>query len=178
MELRDIKELMKILKKEEMAEMKVKYGKIKLVLTNSEVSSKEIPQNETKKIEDFLNFLLPEDVEEIVSLYLQLEKNYLIYTSTNKIDTAKYEFVMISRDGKEKCCIQVKTGNITLNPEDYINLTENNDKVYLFTLGKYKRENINNVICLKKEEILDFIKNNKEILPSGIKYWMEEVEKN
>ena len=51
MELRDIKELMKILKKEEMAEMKVKYGKIKLVLTNSEVSSKEIPQNETKKIE-------------------------------------------------------------------------------------------------------------------------------
>ena len=44
---------------------------------------------EIKKIEDFLNFLLPEDVEEIVSLYLQLEKNYLIYTSTNKIDTAK-----------------------------------------------------------------------------------------
>ena len=127
---------------------------------------------ETKKIEDFLNFLLPEDVEEIVSLYLQLEKNYLIYTSTNKIDTAKYEFVMISRDGKEKCCIQVKTGNITLDPEDYINLTENNDK------GKYKRENINNIICLKKEEILDFIKNNKEILPSRIKYWMEEVEKN
>ena len=33
---------------------------------------------ETKKIEDFLNFLLPEDIEEIVSLYLQLEKNYLI----------------------------------------------------------------------------------------------------
>ena len=133
---------------------------------------------EIKKIEDFLNFLLPEDVEEIVSLYLQLEKNYLIYTSTNKIDTAKYEFVMTSKDGKEKCCIQVKTGNITLDPEDYINLIENNDKVYLFTLGKYKKENINNVICLKKEEILDFIKNNKEILPSRIKYWMEEVEKN
>ncbi len=133
---------------------------------------------EIKKIEDFLNFLLPEDVEEIVSLYLQLEKNYLIYTSTNKIDTAKYEFVMISRDGKEKCYTQVKTGNIKLDPEDYINLTENNVKVYLFTLEGYKRENINNVICLKKEEILDFIKNNKEILPSRIKYWMEEVEKN
>ena len=133
---------------------------------------------ETKKIEDFLNFLLPEDIEEIVSLYLQLEKNYLIYTSTNKIDTAKYEFVMISRDGKEKCYTQVKTGNIKLDPEDYINLTENNVKVYLFTLEGYKRENINNVICLKKEEILDFIKNNKEILPSRIKYWMEEIEKN
>ncbi|RRD38892.1 acetyl-CoA carboxylase biotin carboxyl carrier protein subunit [Leptotrichia sp. OH3620_COT-345] len=49
MELRDIKELMKILKQEEMAEMKVRYGKIKLVLTNSEISSKETPQ-ETKRI--------------------------------------------------------------------------------------------------------------------------------
>ena len=85
---------------------------------------------------------------------------------------------MISRDGKEKCYTQVKTGNIKLDPEDYINLTENNVKVYLFTLEGYKRENINNVICLKKKEILDFIKNNKEILPSRIKYWMEEIEKN
>ena len=51
MELRDIKELMKILKEEEMAEIKVKYGKIKLVLTNSETLSKEIPQSEKKKVE-------------------------------------------------------------------------------------------------------------------------------
>ena len=51
MELRDIKELMKILKEEEMAEIKVKYGKVKLVLTNSETLSKEIPQSEKKKVE-------------------------------------------------------------------------------------------------------------------------------
>ena len=133
---------------------------------------------ETKKIEDFLNFLLPEDIEEIVSLYLQLEKNYLIYTSTNKIDTAKYEFVMISRDGKEKCYTQVKTGNEKLDPKDYENLIENSNKVYLFTLGEYIGKNINNIICLKKDEILDFILKNKEILPSRIKYWMEEIEKN
>ena len=50
MELRDIKELMKILKEEEMAEIKVKYGKIKLVLTNSETLSKEILQSEKKKV--------------------------------------------------------------------------------------------------------------------------------
>lgn len=36
MELRDIKELMKVLKKEEMHEIKVRYGKVKLTLTNSE----------------------------------------------------------------------------------------------------------------------------------------------
>ena len=131
-----------------------------------------------EEIEDFLNFLLAEDVEEIISLYLQLEKNYLIYTSTNKIDTAKYEFVMTSKDGKEKCYTQVKTGNEILVPEDYVNLTENNNKVYLFTLGGYKGKDIDNVVCLTKDEILDFILKNKEILPSRIKYWIDEIENN
>ena len=36
MELRDIKELMKMLKKEEMHEIKVRYGKVKLTIKNSE----------------------------------------------------------------------------------------------------------------------------------------------
>ena len=133
---------------------------------------------ELKEIKDFFNFLLAEDLEEIVSLYLQLEKNYLIYTSTNKIDTAKYEFVMISRDGKEKCYTQVKTGNDKLVPENYINLTENSNKVYLFALNGYEGEDINNVICLKKDEILKFLLNNKKILPNRIKYWMDETQNN
>ena len=36
MELKDIKELMKVLKKEEMYEIKVRYGKVKLTIKNSE----------------------------------------------------------------------------------------------------------------------------------------------
>ena len=36
MELRDIKELMKVLKKEEMQEIKVRYGKVNLTIKNSE----------------------------------------------------------------------------------------------------------------------------------------------
>ena len=36
MELKDIKELMKVLKKEDMHEIKVRYGKVKLTIKNSE----------------------------------------------------------------------------------------------------------------------------------------------
>ena len=36
MELKDIKELMKVLKKEEMHEIKIRYGKVKLTIKNSE----------------------------------------------------------------------------------------------------------------------------------------------
>lgn len=39
MELKDIQELMKVLKKEDIAELKVRYGKIKLTLTNSETTN-------------------------------------------------------------------------------------------------------------------------------------------
>ena len=49
MELKDIKELMKILKNQEMAELKVRYGKIKLTLTNSE-PIKEESKVETKEV--------------------------------------------------------------------------------------------------------------------------------
>ena len=49
MELKDIKELMKILKNQEMAELKVRYGKIKLTLTNSE-PVKEESKAETKEV--------------------------------------------------------------------------------------------------------------------------------
>ena len=52
MELKDIQELMKVLKKEDIAELKVRYGKVKLTLTNSEntnIKNKAVPI--TEKVE-------------------------------------------------------------------------------------------------------------------------------
>ena len=48
MELRDIKELMKVLKKEEMHEIKVRYGKVKLTIKNSEEPRVESIKTEIK----------------------------------------------------------------------------------------------------------------------------------
>ncbi len=48
MELRDIKELMKVLKKEEMHEIKVRYGKVKLTIKNSDESNVENVRVEIK----------------------------------------------------------------------------------------------------------------------------------
>ena len=66
MELKDIKELMKVLKKEEMHEIKVRYGKVKLTLTNSETTN--IANNVapvTEKVEkETLTAVLP--AEEII----------------------------------------------------------------------------------------------------------------
>lgn len=51
MDLNDIKELMKILKKEEMAEIKVRYGKVKLTLKNTEVVSNKAETTSVTKVE-------------------------------------------------------------------------------------------------------------------------------
>ena len=51
MELRDIKELMKILKEEEMAEIKVRYGKVKLTLKNSEITPNKTVEMPVTKVE-------------------------------------------------------------------------------------------------------------------------------
>ncbi len=51
MDLSDIKELMKVLKKEEMAEIKVRYGKVKLTLKNSEIIPNKTVEMPVNKVE-------------------------------------------------------------------------------------------------------------------------------
>ena len=50
MELKDIQELMKVMKKEELEELKIKYGKIKLTLINSCDASQKINVSHPVKI--------------------------------------------------------------------------------------------------------------------------------
>ena len=123
--------------------------------------------------EDILDLFLPEDMEEIIGLYLQFKKNYLLYSSSNKIDTETYEFVMISRNGDHLCYPQVKTGNVSLNGDDYTHLTKSGNKVYLFAVsGRYFNVDDPNIIPIRKDEILHFIYENKIIMPPRIKMWL------
>lgn len=65
MELKDIKELMKVLKKEEMHEIKVRYGKVKLTIKNSEEPRVENIKTEIK-VEKKENLKIDTVNEEIV----------------------------------------------------------------------------------------------------------------
>ena len=62
MELKDIQELMQVLKKENLTEMKIKYGNVKLTLTNSEtgqVTNAAAPV--TKKVQKTIAKALPKE---------------------------------------------------------------------------------------------------------------------
>lgn len=139
-------------------------------LYNTITGTQVYPDCAVKK-EELLDFLQPEDVEEAVSLYLQLEKDYLIYSSTNKLDTQTYEFVAVAKDGSHRAYPQVKTGNVPLDGNNYMELTANGDKVFLFTVGGEYR-NTAGMDIIAKKDLIDFIYRNKGIMPGRIKQWL------
>ena len=64
MELKDIQELMRVLKKEELAEIKVKYGNLKLTITNSENNN--TVKQPAKKIQESVEKAAVEQINEEV----------------------------------------------------------------------------------------------------------------
>ena len=115
-----------------------------------------------------LEMLHPEDLEELISLYLQVEKGYLLYSSTNKIDTQTYEFVMVKNDGSHRAYTQVKSGNSdTLDGNDYKELV-NPNIMYLYSSKCINCDN-QFTIRINEDELLRFVKNHESILPRRIK---------
>lgn len=139
-------------------------------LYNTLAGTQHYPAYTVKKAE-VLDFLQPEDVEEAVSLYLQLEKGYLIYSSTNKLDTQTYEFVAVARDGTHKAYPQVKTGGVSLDGSDYRELLMGGNKVFLFTVGG-KYMNTAGMEIIDRQTLSDFIYMHKDIMPGRIRQWL------
>lgn len=130
---------------------------------------------ETYKNSEIFDLLQAEDVEEIVSLYLQLEKDYLLYSSTNQLDTIAYEFVLINKTGDHRAFAQVKTGRVPLLIENYHDFIKAmpNTTMYLFAVSEHYGDYHHDNICpIYKEELLEFMITNREILPERVKRYL------
>ena len=120
--------------------------------------------------------LSAEAIEELVLLYLQIEKGYYIFSSTVKKGTFRtYECEMINKEGK-KAYPQVKSGNVSLDAKDYMGALKSNPdaEVYLFSASEsYNQNDDKRVHFLYKKELEHFIKKHKNLLPSLTYYWIE-----
>jgi len=124
-------------------------------------------------LKDFWQLISSEDLECLIMLYLQ-SKGYYIYSSTLKLSTAKIECVMIKNDGSHKCFPQVKR-QTTLYGQEYENILNNHyDKVFLFTTSQnYIKSDIPQIEYISLNEIEDFVKANKNLLPTPILNWVK-----
>lgn len=124
---------------------------------------------------DIWTVLSDKSIEELVLLYLQVEKEFYIYSSTVKCTTREYECVMVNQQGVY-CFPQVKSGLVSLNADDYMDAVERTDKaeVYLFaTSEQYITNNCSKIHYLWKKDLEQFIRKNRIILPEITQSWID-----
>ena len=149
--------------------------------SKNKIYAGDYPNIENKKEDTFLSMTSPKEMECIVALYLQKEKDYLLYSDTNRKSTPVYEYVLVKKDGDNHLAyVQVKTGkSLDATDNNYIKLTEKGkNKVYLFTVGgsHYGEDEgkKNNIFFISKEEIIKFVNDNPLIMPEKIRCWLRK----
>ncbi|MBR3637135.1 MAG: hypothetical protein IKN45_04340 [Lachnospiraceae bacterium] len=124
---------------------------------------------------DFWTVLSAEAIEEIVLLYLQVVKEYHIYSSTVKYAFDTYECLLVNNKGK-RCYPQVKSGDVSLNANDYVKALDFDPDadIYLFAVSeRYKDNGCNNIKYIYKKELEDFIKQHRNLLPRLTYHWID-----
>lgn len=146
-----------------------------------------------RKDVDIFSLLSAEDLEDVVGLYLQLERDYVLIPSSRgrRDDTIKYEYELLNKkyvknvlnkknekknENKEieKAFVQVKSGNIIIDPDEY---KESEGTYFLFSPAGYKYTiESDTLVTLSKSTIEQFLKKYKKILPLNIRTWMNFLE--
>jgi len=128
---------------------------------------------EIKELEspDIFSLLSSDDCEDILGLYLQKEKGYLLVPSSCKSDTMNYEYELRHKDTGDKAVVQVKNGWVDLHTDDYSNI---NSTVFLMTTkGQYLGNQQDNIHFVDPTEMEKFVFANIDILPDKIRNWTE-----
>lgn len=113
------------------------------------------------------------ELEELVISYLQIVKGYYLLSNSiaNKSTTIKIEYQLISRDvnNVKKAVVQVKGPKANeLNASEFKAFEEEGYYIYLYAPGVKKLEEMKNVIQITTEELQEFYREYKAILPESI----------
>jgi hypothetical protein len=117
-------------------------------------------------------FLGSDATEDVIFIYLQTQ-GWLVVPNSRKADTMSFEFYLIHHETRERAVVQIKTGNTSLNSNEWI---DRGERVFLFqSNGPYFGETRESVVCIPPAEIETFMMENRDLLPGSIVYWMDHV---
>jgi len=139
----------------------------------------------TLSVDSLKKILSPDDEEDLLGLYLQKEKHYLIYPSTNKRGTAAFEYMLAKQENGsiQKAICQCKMGNTDIELEDFEDYKT--FEIYCVTdegKVKYKGNTYEgdkpNVHVLSLMDLLIWAKKkeNIDILPDRIKKYLSNTD--
>ena len=112
---------------------------------------------------DLFSLLGPDELEDLVGIYLQIEKDWAIVPSTSKRSTPTYEFVLRHRSTGERAFLQVKSGNAEFIPPSNLGSSE---KFFVFVNSDDALPHLEPPFeVLSKDAILKFARSNSVLLP-------------
>ncbi len=113
---------------------------------------------------DIFMLLDDEETEDLVFLYLQTQGWYVLPNSRKK-DTMSFEYLAVNPVSGEKALVQVKTGQVPLNRDDYVKYPQ---KIYLFQSNElYTGVGATNIVCISRDEILKLLDKSIRSLPQS-----------
>lgn len=145
-------------------------------LVYNKLSGKNFYEENVEENVDLFSLLSPEDIEDVVGIYLQITRGYFLIPSSRrrKNDTISYEYELVNKRG-EKAFVQVKSGNVTINPDDYKDSSEG--KYFLFSPAGYNYDVKNkSVETLSRNDIEGFLREYEDIMPFNIKVWIDYIK--
>lgn len=149
------------------------------VKTYSKFTFNRLKKEETYKLDnlktdDIFSLLSSDDCEDLIAMYLQVEKDYYLIPSSCKSNMMGYEFELKHKTSGKSAVVQVKNGFVNLNADSYDKL---DCEVYLFTTkGCYVGTAKNNIHFIMRSDVEEFMERYDKILPHKIKMWKQQLE--
>lgn len=126
--------------------------------------------------ENIINNLPDFELEELVISYIQIKYDYYVLSNSiaNKSTTPGIECILHSRKkgNTDRIVVQVKGGNkATLKAEDFKSYLDQGYMVFLYAPHCSNESKLQDVVCISKQELIDFYNEYKRNLPESITQW-------
>jgi hypothetical protein len=117
----------------------------------------------------------PYDVEDLVYVWLQMTKNYVVLPKARQRDMPAYEWTMIHRKTGRPAIAQVKTGATPVNLTELANAAEANDMATFAyaTSGSYEGDPGLVTEVISPAGLLNFARRHPDLLPPRVRTWFE-----
>lgn len=127
--------------------------------------------NKGGDLPEVINLLSPDDLEDVVAVYLQVEHGYLMFPSTCKIDTMAVECVFVAPETGARVGLQVRSGQLVLDRKDYQDFE---GLMYLFAAsGIYTGSENPRCHCIPPSVIAKFMNENRKLMPGRVQKWLK-----
>lgn len=120
----------------------------------------------------------PYDVEDLVYVWLQVARGYVVLPRARQRDTPAYEWTMIDRATRRRAIAQVKTGSVPVVLADLARAAGDDpiDTFAFATCGGYVGDPGLVTEIIDAGDLLAFVGECPDLLPSRVRTWFELAE--